>query len=247
MNRWKAALIHLMISVGIVGAIAAYILYFWYPPVLFHMAGVDRLLLLIGGVDLIVGPLLTLVVFKVGKPSLRFDLSVIALAQAAFLALGLYSMIISRPVFMVASTRTFDLVFANEIAPERLAEAAGTPYAALGFGSPRLVGARMPSDPKEAERVVDSAMSGHGDLQNMPRYFVAYQDVAPELPAHGKPLMAGGEVSAEEATIMQEAARGYGRHPEELRFMTLSSVRGYAVMLIDGKTGEVVGPAAVDP
>jgi len=42
MSRWKAAFIHLLISVLIVGSVAAYIMYFWYPPALMHMAKADR-------------------------------------------------------------------------------------------------------------------------------------------------------------------------------------------------------------
>ena len=55
MTRWKASFIHLLISVAVVGSVAAYIIYFWYPLALIPMAKVDRLLGLVGGIDLIVG------------------------------------------------------------------------------------------------------------------------------------------------------------------------------------------------
>jgi len=51
----------------------------WYPPPLFQLLGGFELLLLIVAVDIALGPLLTLVVFKSGKKRLKFDLSVIAL------------------------------------------------------------------------------------------------------------------------------------------------------------------------
>ena len=78
MTRWKASFIHLILSLLVIGTVAAYIIYFWYPLPLMHMSKADKLLLMVGGIDLIVGPLLTLLVYKQGKKTLRMDLTVIA-------------------------------------------------------------------------------------------------------------------------------------------------------------------------
>ena len=45
---------------------------------------------IIAGVDLVLGPALTLIVYKVGKPSLKFDMSMIALLQLCALAYGVW-------------------------------------------------------------------------------------------------------------------------------------------------------------
>jgi hypothetical protein len=247
MPRWKAAFIHLLISFTVVGAVAAAVLYFWYPPALFHMAKADELLMIIARVDLVVGPLLTLIVYKAGKATLRFDLSVIALLQAAFLSYGLYSLFVTRPVFMVASATTFDLVFANEILPDRLAQASQPRFSALGFGRPVLVGAIMPSDSNERMKIVDSMLGGGGDLQTMPRYYVDYDKVAPTLPARAQPLRTTMAVTQAELDVLTAAARRYGREPGEVLFMRLGSIRGSGSMLIDAKTGAVVGPVGLNP
>lgn len=247
MSRWKAAFLHLLISIGIVSAVAAYILWFWYPPALFVMAKAQELLVLIGGVDLVIGPFLTLIVFKAGKATLRSDLSVIALLQAAFLAFGLYSLYVTRPVFMVASGQVFDLVFANEISPASLEAGRQGPYGSLGLTRPVLVGAMLPDDPVVRTQILDSALSGGGDLQTMPAYFVPYSTVAERVRAHGQALKAGEGVSGAEAEALMAAARDYGRRPEEVRYLPLVSRRGMAVMLIEAATGAVIGPVAVDP
>lgn len=246
MTRWKASFTHLLISTALVGSVAAYIIYFWYPPALIHMARADKLLMLVGAIDLIVGPLLTLIVYKQGKPSLRMDLTVIALVQAAFLYLGLSTMYQSRPVFLVASSRTFDLVFATDIAPEKLVKAAPQ-YQKLGMTKPQLVGAVMPTNPEEKARIAWSALSGAGDLQTMPQYYVDYSTVIPDILAHALPLQATKTVSQNAIDTMIDAAKSYGHTPDEVRYMRLGSSRGFAVMLIDAKTGAVVGPVNVDP
>lgn len=247
MTRWKASFIHLLISIAVVGSVAAYIIYFWYPLALIPMAKVDKLLGLVGGIDLIVGPLLTLIVYKTGKASLKMDLTVIALVQAAFLSLGLYTMFQSRPVFLVASSKTFDLVFASDISPEALAKARTPQYQQLGITKPQLVGAKMPTDVNEKLRIVNSALSGAGDLQTMPMYYVEYKEIIPDILANSFPLLAGKHASEQAIDIMREAAKSYGRKPDDVHFMRLGSSRGFATMLVDAKTGEVVGPVNVDP
>ncbi|HEV7490359.1 MAG TPA: hypothetical protein VGO25_06105, partial [Rhodanobacteraceae bacterium] len=79
MTRWKASAVHLSISICVGLGAVALIFGVWYPPPYSHAVGADQLVVLLLGVDVVLGPLLTLVVFKSGKKSLRFDLSVIAL------------------------------------------------------------------------------------------------------------------------------------------------------------------------
>jgi hypothetical protein len=247
MTRWKASFIHLLISIAVVGTVAAYIIYFWYPLALIPMAKVDKLLGLVGGIDLIVGPLLTLIVYKTGKASLKMDLTVIALVQAAFLSLGLYTMFQSRPVFLVASSKTFDLVFAPDILPARLAQARIPRYQTLSITKPKLVGAKMPTDSNEQMHIMDSALAGGGDLQTMPEYYVEYQEMIPDILANSFPLLAGKNASEQAVSIMRDAAKNYGKNPDDVHFMRLGSSRGFAVMLVDAKTGQVIGPVNINP
>ena len=243
MTRWKAAFIHLLISILIVGSVATYIIYFWYPLALIPMAKADKLLGLVGGIDLIVGPLLTLLVYKAGKATLRMDLTVIALIQVTFLCMGLYTLFMSRPVFIVATSRSFDLVFANDLSPEQLAQARIAEYQTLGITKPKLVGAQMPTDPNEKMRVLNSALAGTGDLQMMPHYYVEYQEMVTDIVANSKPLQANQHISEPAIAAMVDAAKAYDRNPNDVHFMPLGSSRGLAIMLVDAKTGQVIGPA----
>lgn len=247
MSRWKASSIHLLISALVVGSVAAYIMYFWYPPALMPMAKADRLLMLIGGIDLIVGPLLTLIVYKAGKPSLKFDLSVIALLQIGFLAYGLHTVWNSRPVFLVAVPDRFELVFANEITEERLAEAQLPQYRRLGFAKPVLVGAAMPSDPEVQVSIMFSAIRGEGDIQTMPKYYVDYSLVKKGLLARAKSLSDRTQLSEHDIGILQDAAKSYGYLADEVRYVRLASSRNFAVMLLHADTGDIIGPVNLDP
>lgn len=90
MTKFKAALIHLSLSVILIGALTLVVIYLWYPFPLYKIAGViepAKLLLLI---DVIIGPLLTFVVYKKSKKYLKLDLSIIAVLQLAALSYGVH-------------------------------------------------------------------------------------------------------------------------------------------------------------
>lgn len=242
MNRWKASGTHLLLSFLVIGLIAAYIIYFWYPPALMKMAKADELLLIIGSIDLAAGPLLTLIVYKANKPSLKFDLAVIALMQLGFLSYGLHTIYESRPVFMVAVRDRFEMVFANEVEPENLAKAAMPNTKTLGFTAPKLVGAKQPASNDLRMLITMKAMDGGNDIQALPEFYVPYEKMQRELLGYAMPITTGPDTTEENSQYLLQAAKSYGRTPDEVRYVPISSLRGFAAMLLDAKTGAIVGP-----
>ena len=115
MSRWQASAIHLAISSVIFLILLAIILYVWYPGLLFQIDGGWDGLQIVIGVDLVLGPLLTLIVFKAGKPSLKFDLSCIAFLQAICLAGGVYIVHAERPIVLVLAWDTIYALAADEL------------------------------------------------------------------------------------------------------------------------------------
>src|SRR5690348_12777714 len=100
-SRWQASGLHLLISIAIAAGVVTVMLSLWYPGPLFEAAGGNDLLLILVGVDVAVGPLITLVIFRPGKPGLKFDLSAIAALQIAALAYGMHAVYLGRPAFIV--------------------------------------------------------------------------------------------------------------------------------------------------
>jgi hypothetical protein len=174
MTRIRAALIHLSISLAI-GAIAFSLLYFvYYPQPYFQISGADRLVMILLAVDVVLGPLLTLSVFKSGKWGMKFDLWVIGTLQMAALVYGLHIMWVARPVFVVAVTERFNLAFAHDFRAEDLAKA--KPEFQLPLFGPKLVGAVVPSDSEERSRLLDITLAEGRDIEYFPQYFVPYDD-----------------------------------------------------------------------
>ncbi|MCF6287854.1 MAG: hypothetical protein L3J53_01280 [Proteobacteria bacterium] len=116
MTKLKAALIHLVLSIIVVGILAFIIFYIWYPQPFAAISSVIEPLKLLILIDVIIGPLLTFVVYKKHKSSLKFDLSVIVLLQIAALAYGSYTIYQGRPSLIVMNNGKFHYLvekFAN--------------------------------------------------------------------------------------------------------------------------------------
>jgi hypothetical protein len=131
------------------------------------------LLALIVGVDVVLGPTMTLIVFNPAKSrqALALDLSLIVLVQAAALTYGLYAGYTSRLVYGVFVDKGFKLVKATEIEPQELAKARLPQYRDLPLFGPKLVAVEMPTDPKTLSDMNFYSAFGVG-YQNLPQYFV---------------------------------------------------------------------------
>ena len=187
MTRWKAAGSHLALSILVIGGIATAAFLLWYPHGLYKVAGLDRILLVMLGIDLTAGPLLTLILYRPGKRGLKFDLTVVAIAQLAFLAYGLNTLKDGRPVFLVGTPETFTVVFASEIDPADLVQAPREEWRRLSWTGPALVGARMPDDPNQRTQVIEEFMSGGAGIERTPRHYRDFDAVAPVILANAGP------------------------------------------------------------
>src|SRR5690606_37503073 len=119
--------------------------------------------------------LLTLVIYKPGKPHLRLDLSVIALVQAGFLAYGLHTLWQSRPVFLVASDVRFDLVLASDLDESQVAAAPRPEWRRLSWSGPRLVGVLPPEDSAERQRLLAILLETGRDLHQLPEQYLPFE------------------------------------------------------------------------
>lgn len=167
LSRYRAAAIHLAISAVIATATLAIMLLLWYPFPLFSAMGGTELIVLIVGVDVAIGPLITLIIFDTRKKELIFDLTVVAALQVGALGYGAYAMHSGRPVFTVFTDPQLAVVAAAEIDPEELAKASKEEFRHLSLTGPRLVAAEPPTDPDELSNITFASLAGMG-IQHLP-------------------------------------------------------------------------------
>ncbi|MEO7433186.1 MAG: TfpX/TfpZ family type IV pilin accessory protein [Dokdonella sp.] len=246
MTRWKASAIHLAISLAIGLIVGALLLLVWYPPPYFHAAGADTLVVLMVSVDLVLGPLLTLIVFKSGKRGLKFDLALIGLLQAAALTYGLSVVLRSRPVFIAMSVDRLVLVAASDIDPKDLAQGTKPEFRSLSMTGPLLVGTQMPTTWQERNNVLFAGTAGK-DIEQFPKYYVDYDVAAPALLKKAKPLDALKPANPQEQANLDAAIAKSGHAADSIVWVPLVARKASLVMLLDRESGAVLRPASVNP
>ena len=115
MTKLKAFAVHLGISFIIFLIILAVIIFVWYPPPFFASDGGWQGIRIIAVVDLILGPALTLIVYKQGKPKLFVDMTIIALVQLSALIWGTWVVYSERPVAAIFSEGRFSVLAASNL------------------------------------------------------------------------------------------------------------------------------------
>lgn len=247
MTRFTAALTHFAISLAIAGLVYVFVRYLWYPGPLFEIAGGLELLLLIVSVDVTLGPLITLIIFKPKKWGLRFDLTVIGVLQFSALIYGLYSIAESRPVYLTFVKDRFDLVRAGELSDADLEQAAPG-FGSLPWFGYRLAGARIPKDPKEQLKLLDLAVVGGKDIQYIPRWYVPYKDVAKDAAAKARDARLSALRKLNPGRDAEVNAIVTPSRPEEaLGFLPVRAGKHDLSAVIDNRTGEFVALLPLRP
>ena len=118
-NKLKASIIHLGLSILLVGLVIGSVLFFFFPQMFISVTDFKEVAALIISVDLILGPILTFVVFQPNKKSLKFDLSVVAAIQLTALVYGAYALYQIHPVFITFNVDRFTIVNARDADPEK--------------------------------------------------------------------------------------------------------------------------------
>ncbi len=244
MSKKKAFLIHLGISTAIFFVLLFFIVFIWYPYPYFSADGGWQGIRIVAGVDVVLGPLLTLLVFKSGKPGLKFDLTAIGLLQAAALAWGIWTVHDQRTALVVFADGGFYSLNSEQI------RRAGDHAAAISRTTPSAPGyavVRLPEDKKLLLKEKMKIFSGapplflRGDL---------YEPIAANLSAvlaHDldmEKLLHGREKDAKKLDKFLHARKG---KREDYAFLPLHCRYDDVLLVFERKTGQVIDALAIDP
>ena len=246
LNRWNAALIHLGISAVVAVTVVTLMLLVWFPRPYFSAMGGDTLILLLIGVDVVIGPLLTLIIFDPGKKGLKADLSVIAGLQLAALAYGCYVMFVARPVYNVFVVDRFETVAANQVDEASLANATGE-FRSLPLTGPKIITAHQPTDPKRQADVVMQAVNGGPDLANLPDLYAAYSEGRAQAALKARPIAELIKRQPGDAATIRAFLAGVGKAEDAVGFLPMKARNKDMTVVVDKRTGDVVGILPVYP
>ena len=239
--RIKAFLIHLGISLVVAVAAMALVFGLWYPSPLHAALGVTGIFLLLLAVDVVLGPCLTLVVFKPGKKTLVMDLTAIALLQLSALAYGVWTVAEGRPAWLVFAVDRFELVRVLDI-DERKLEQADLAYRQPSLLGPQWVAASNPADSDERNDLILESVFGGTDLAQRPNL---YQPLSAQKDAIAQRVLALSKLS--EFNTAEHVNALLAQHPRADAWLPLRANNQDMVVLMHKASAEVVAIVDLRP
>jgi len=243
--KTRAWATHLLLSVLVLLPVFLLVYFWWFPGPFFEAQDTAKIVWLLVGVDLVLGPVLTFVVYKPAKKSLKFDLSVIVLLQVAALAYGLWSIYSERPAFVVYAVDRYEVLAKKDIT-----------FAAAGLdgfkdpeGSmPSYAFAEMPLGEAFSQFQDSVLFGGQPDLERRPEFWIPHVQGRDAILSRAGTV---GELIAafpESAPALERAAARQGTAPEDTRYVPLVAKAGAFAAILDPETARVEQVVAVpDP
>jgi hypothetical protein len=212
-----------------------------------QLLGVGAILWIVVGVDVVVGPLFTLIVFDRRKPRLKWDLATICALQLVALAYGVHTVYQGRPGFVVFAKDRFEVVAPSDLRPEDRAAAASNPQARLDLLRPRWVATRPPESASEQFAIAMDALSSGRDIQHHPKLYVDYAAERAVALERALPISRLRALNPARGAEIDALVARSGRADDALRYLPLRGPAGDGAVLIDAKDAAVVTVAALVP
>jgi hypothetical protein len=246
-ERIRAALVHLLLSGMAALLVTGVVLLAWYPDPLHRMLGVGAILWIVLGVDVVLGPLFTLIVFDRRKKRLKWDLAAIAALQLAALAYGLFTIHQGRPAFVVLVKDRFEVISPADLRIEERTAARGNPFARIDPTGPRWVAARMPETVELRNAIMFESVENGRDVQHHPRLYVDYTSQTAEALERALPIsrlrslnpLAGAEIDALVART--------GQAESALRYLPLRGPASDGTVVVAHPDGRILEVSSLQP
>jgi hypothetical protein len=231
--RLKALALHLLSSALALGLIVGFLYLVWYRWPGWYLAGSIRVTLVMIGVDVVVGPLLTGVVASPSKSrrELGRDIGVIVAMQLVALGYGSYSLWSGRPLYYTYSEGYLQLVQSYDISPEQrdLAADQNPTFAPHWYSTPRWVWVPLPSDERERDRI----SAGGQDVIDMPRYFRPWAEGLPALKQKLKKVNEVPYFNGKQKDKLKQALKAAGYSPESPNCLSLTGRGKWLLAVFD--------------
>jgi hypothetical protein len=233
--RLKALGLHLLASATALSLILGALYLGWYRWPGWYLANVVHVVMVMVGVDVVLGPLLTFIIARSSKPrrELVRDIAMIVAVQLCALIYGSVSLWNGRPLYFAFSETVLQMVQAYDIDAEEstLGRRQNPDLAPHWYSLPRWIWAPLPKDQKEHERIVASAIGGGDDVISMPRYFQPWDKGLPDLRTQLKKVDDVAYFSKPDKKVLKERMRAAGLATDQLDTMVLTG-RGRPLLAV---------------
>ena len=225
---------HFLISMVFSILILLVVFFAWYPLPLAKAVGVTHIFLMMLAIDIIIGPLLGLLVYKEDTRKFKFDLIIIIFLQVSALLYGIYSIAQGRPVWLAYNVDRFELVRNNEIINERIAQASPQ-YQQPSWFKPQFVGVEFAKDKKVRSDDMLAEVLGGFSIAQRPERYVPLDKVKNQIQQHAQTIEILNQFN--DKSLVQDTLEKY---PQATAFVPLKANAVDMTVLINKEKGEVV-------
>jgi hypothetical protein len=244
----RASVWHLLGSAMVAGVAAALVFMLWYPGPYRELSGGSHLFLIVISIDLVCGPLLTLILFNPTKTKreLALDLGLVVLVQLAALVYGLYTVALARPVYLAFEKDRYRVIAQADVLTEKLS-AAPLSLRTFSYQGPQMLGVRV-AKPEDADYLQELEQSINGrDSSFRPERWVIYETQVAQVLAKVKPLEELVQKYPQRADELRVLVAATGLREAQVAWLPISARNSMAwVALVDKTTAAVVGYAPFD-
>jgi len=241
--KLKASLLHLLISAIVVSCFAGFALWIWYPSPFLQISGILSILLILVSVDLILGPLLTFIIYRPKKPKLAMDLAFIGIVQLTALGYGMYTIHQGHPAYIAYTVDRFTLINIGDVNP---LDAKHTDLQASGWWKPIMVYSQPPTDPSEKERLIFEVLEGKPDIDARPEYYEPFNKFANKVMQKG---LTPQQLSStpESNQKLEVFIAKHGKTANDYAYLPLVGKEKDVLWVWDKATEQPVGTLDIDP
>jgi hypothetical protein len=185
-------------------------------------------------VDVIIGPLLGLLVYKEGEKILKMDLDIIIFIQIIASNYSLYSIAQGRPVWLAYYVDHFQLIRNNEIIDKNIAKALSQ-YQNPSWFKPQYVGVEFAQDKQIRNDDIFAEVLGGISVAQKPERYVPLDKVKNQIQKRAQSLETLNKFN--DKILVQKILSQY---PQANAFVPLKANAVDMTVLINRENGEVV-------
>ena len=232
-KRLKFFFSHLFISLLIVLLVIGLVFFVWYPLPLAQAVGVTHIFLMLLAIDVVIGPILGVLVYKEGKKSLKFDFTVIILLQLSALCYGIYSIEQGRPTWLVFYADRFELVRKNEIIQDNIAKALPQ-YQQSSWFKPQYVTVEFSKDVNQRNGDMFTEVLGGISLAQRPERYVELNKAKKQMQQREQKLEL-----LQQYNNKTDVEKILAKYPQATAFLPMKASAVDMTVLIDQKANVV--------
>jgi len=244
LSRFQAFAIHLLISSAVLGSFLVFVFLVWYPQPFFVVEGLVQIVWVLVGVDIVLGPALTLVVFKTGKPGLKRDLSIIAAIQIIGFIYGANTFYQERPYFAVFYDSDY-----FEVIPASTMKDISKIDPDLNhskFGGPIIVFVDSPTEIDDLTIILEDMKKGGPSIHLRPEYYRPLKGHINKIFRLSRNLDELQKIPANNAAISQFKTE-YGERIADFVYFPIAGSLTSRLLVIDRETEAIVDYININP